>query len=58
MKILLLEDEVMLQSAIVEYLQMHNHRVDAFVAHRVHDSAFAAFGSASEAESGSRGKVR
>jgi DNA-binding response OmpR family regulator len=31
MKILLLEDEVMLQGAIVEYLQMHNHRVDAFV---------------------------
>ena len=31
MKILLLEDEVMLQSAITEYLQMHNHRVEAFV---------------------------
>jgi DNA-binding response OmpR family regulator len=31
MNILLLEDEVMLQSAIVEYLQMHNHRVEAFV---------------------------
>jgi len=31
MNILLLEDEVMLQSAIAEYLQMHNHRVDAFV---------------------------
>ena len=31
MKILLLEDEVMLQAAIVEYLQMHNHSVEAFV---------------------------
>ena len=31
MKILLLEDEVMLQGAVSEYLQMHNHRVDAFV---------------------------
>jgi len=31
MNILLLEDEVMLQSAIVEYLRMHNHRVEAFV---------------------------
>jgi len=31
MNILLLEDEVMLQSAIAEYLQMHNHRVETFV---------------------------
>jgi len=31
MKILLLEDEVMLQSAIAEYLQMHNHHVETFV---------------------------
>lgn len=31
MNILLLEDEVMLQSAISEFLRAHNHRVEAFV---------------------------